>query len=375
VAAAVGGADVALDDATGIELIEQRDQTAGNHAKPFGERLLRKAGRGLDNVQNSGVMRSEFQGREPLGEFVRGVTAELGEQEGGAEGAGSGGSLVLAADRLHISIIAVKNHSVIERLYERTTSVLRRYPMSTSSSPIAASTVAAPRIRHQGPPLGVLAAIYMVLFCTGLYFVTSFGGKPYFPGPWEPVSTMQAFFSARPHAVLLCAFFQFGAAIVLGIFTATIVNQMRFLGVRAAGVNIALFGGFATAFSIFASACTLWAMAQHGVAQDAIVTEALYYFSFAFGGPGFSVPLGLLIAGISVPAMFMRLLPKWVTVAGIALGVIGELSWLNLVFPRAVFLVPLTRFPGFIWLIAAGFLLPRTVKVQRGRQPGSDLAS
>ncbi|MGB9029465.1 MAG: hypothetical protein WCC27_05015 [Acidobacteriaceae bacterium] len=228
--------------------------------------------------------------------------------------------------------------------------------MSTSSA-----AVAAPRMRHQGPPAGMLATIYTILFCTGLYFAMGFGGRPHFPAPWEPVSTIAAYFATQPHAVMLCAFFHFGSAIVLGLFTATMVNQMRFLGVRAAGVNIALFGGFATAFGMFASAFSLWAMAQHGVAQDAAVTEALYYFGFAFGGPGFSAPLGLLMAGISIPALLMKLLPRWVTVLGIVLGLVGELSWLALLFPKAVILIPLTRFPGFVWLIAAGFLLPRTV--------------
>lgn len=28
---------------------------------------------------------------------------------------------------------------------------------------------------------------------------------------------------------------------------------------------------------------------------------------------------------------------------------------------KALFLVPLTRFPGFIWLIAVGFALPRAI--------------
>jgi hypothetical protein len=113
------------------------------------------------------------------------------------------------------------------------------------------------------------------------------------------------------------------------------------------------------------SACSLWTLAQHGVAEDAAVTEAFYYFGFAAGGPGYSVPLGLLMAGISVPALLMKLLPKWVAWMGIALGAIGELSWLNLILPKLVFLVPLTRFPGFIWLIAAGFLLPRETRDQR----------
>lgn len=232
------------------------------------------------------------------------------------------------------------------------------------------SPAAPARLRHQGPPLWLLASICTVLFLTGLWQVTISSGKPYFPGPWEPASALVAFFEARPGSTELCAFFHFGAAIALGLFTATAVNQMRFLGVRAAGVNIALFGGLATAFGMFVSAFSLWTLARPGIAHDATLTTALYYLGYAFGGPGFSVPLGLLIAGLSIPALLMRLLPKWLTVFGIALGVCGELSWLNLIYPKALFLIPLTRFPGFIWLIAAGILLPKTVAA--GRRSSSE---
>lgn len=229
----------------------------------------------------------------------------------------------------------------------------------------ASVSVPPPQVRHQGPPLGMLAVVYTGLFLAGLWPVTMFGGRPWFPGPSASAATIQAFFLERPHAVALCVLLQFGAAMVLGIFTATIVNQMRFLGVRAAGVNIALFGGFTTVFSGLASAACTWAQIQHGVAQDLAVTNAVYYMSFALGGPGFSVPMGLLMLGISIPAAFMRLLPKWICVLGFLLGAIGELSWLNLMFPKLIMLIPLTRFPGFIWLIAAGFALPRKTAVKR----------
>lgn len=226
--------------------------------------------------------------------------------------------------------------------------------MSTQSAAVAAQ-----RIRHQGPPAGMLAVIYTLLFLIGLWPVM-LGGRPSFPAPWDSASTMMTFFAQRADAVRLCVFFQFGAMVALGIFTATIVNQMRFLGVRAAGVNIALFGGLATVFDGFAAAFGMSAIVQGSAAQNPIVTTGFYYLSYAAGGPGFSVPMGLLMLGISIPAMLMKLLPKWVTWLGIALGVCGELSWLNFLFPKAVFLIPLTRFPGMVWLIAAGFLLPAT---------------
>jgi hypothetical protein len=177
------------------------------------------------------------------------------------------------------------------------------------------------------------------------------------------------FFQARPTAVLLCAFFHFGAAIPLGIFTATVVSRLHFLGIRAAGTFIALFGGFATAFNLLASAAMLWTLAHAGVTRDHALVQALYWLMTAFGGPGYSVPLGLLIAGIAVPAAFTRVLPRWLVIGGLAVAACGELSWLDLISDRALFLVPLTRFPGFAWLIAAGFALPSSIDTATGRPP------
>jgi hypothetical protein len=84
-----------------------------------------------------------------------------------------------------------------------------------------------------------------------------------------------------------------------------------------------------------------------------------------FWGSWFSIPMGLLIAGVCIPAAVGRLLPKWLIVFGLLLAVAGELSWFNLVFPQALFLIPLVRFPGFIWLIATGFLLPKNISVEQ----------
>lgn len=215
-------------------------------------------------------------------------------------------------------------------------------------------------LHHRGPHLGGLAVAYTILFLVGLYQVISFTGGPHFPGPWESANGIASYFQAHSSSVLICALFQFGSAIPLGIFTATIVSRLRFLGVRAAGPYIALFGGFATAINILASSHFLWVMALPGVAQDANLLRAIYFLGYSFGGPGFSVPMGLLIAGISVSAGFAKLLPKWIVAFGLLLAVCGELSWISLVVPGALFLIPLTRFPGFIWLIAAGFALPST---------------
>jgi hypothetical protein len=213
--------------------------------------------------------------------------------------------------------------------------------------------------RHPSPPLGIVAIIFTLLFAAGLYLVVSVTGGPHFPLPWESSDTIAAYFQGHTTAVRWCAFLEFGAAIPLGIFTATIVSRLQFLKVRAAGIHIALFGGMLAAFDTAVSSQILGVMAHPDVAQNTAILRALYDLMFSFGGVGFSVPMGIFMAGICVPAAFRRLLPKWLVVFGLALVVIGELSSLSLLFPKMVFLSPLTRFPSFIWLIAAGFAMPK----------------
>jgi hypothetical protein len=84
-----------------------------------------------------------------------------------------------------------------------------------------------PATRHRGPNLGIVAMIFTVLFLAGLYPVTVFGGMPYFPGPWESASTIATFFRLRQMRFSSAPFFIL-AQRLRGIFTATVVSQLRF---------------------------------------------------------------------------------------------------------------------------------------------------
>ena len=228
---------------------------------------------------------------------------------------------------------------------------------------IPVATVPASDIRKAapGPHPGAVAVVSAVLFALSLAVLGNSAAGTRFPHPDDSPSAMQAYFLANAAHAQLCALFQFGAAIALGIFTAAATNRLHSLGIRAPGVRIALFGGWLAAFNSLLVASLIWVLAQSGVAQDAAVAHAIYLFAFALGGTGYAAAIGLLCAGLSLPSLFSGLLPRWLAICGLVIAVIGELSWLGLILPRFNICIPLARFPGYLWVIAAGFTLPRSV--------------
>ncbi|MEJ7645540.1 MAG: hypothetical protein WKF87_13170 [Chryseolinea sp.] len=219
-------------------------------------------------------------------------------------------------------------------------------------------------ITPPSPHPGIVAIVFALLFNTGLSFVISFTGPPYYPGPWESATTIAEYFRNNGDDAVMCAFFQIGASIPLMILTGTFVVRLRANGANAAGTYFALLGGIMTAINLSLSALTLWVLGTLANDIDQGTIRMLYYLCFAVGGVGYSMPMGLLIAGIAVTSWFSKSLPKSVVVIGLGIAIIGALSWLSLIFPKLLFLIPLTRFPAFIWLIGAGFVVVTRTKSQ-----------
>jgi len=214
--------------------------------------------------------------------------------------------------------------------------------------------------RHRGPHLGALSVVYTVLFLASLVVTAVMSNGGHIPSPFIAPDSIQAFFANNAKAVKIGAFLQFGAAVPLGIFTATVVSRLQFLGMNVAGVLITLFGGFAGSVFCAISALLQWVLAQPGVASQAEMTRAVHLLAFATGGVGFVVAFGLLLAGVSVIAWFTKILPRWLVWTGLVLAAVAELSSLSLVFGPISYLLPVARFVGLVWMIATGFLLPRS---------------
>jgi hypothetical protein len=220
--------------------------------------------------------------------------------------------------------------------------------------------------RHRGPNLGAVGVVYTLLFVSSLVATGIMTKGGHFPSPFAPDDLSRAFFAEHADAVRVSSFLQFGAAVPLGIFTATVVSRLQFLGMNVAGVFISLFGGFAASLFGAMSAAFQWALAQPGIATNPGATRVLHLLAFATGGPGYVVSFGLLMAGVCVISWFARLLPRWLVWLGLVLAVVAEFSVLSLVLTPAGYLLPIARFLGFVWIIGTGFMLPNG---RSGAQP------
>jgi hypothetical protein len=212
---------------------------------------------------------------------------------------------------------------------------------------------------HKSPPLLVLAIVSAALFVASIVATAVMTSGGHLPSPYENGSSAW-FFSDHADAVRVAAFLQLGAAIVLGLFAAVAVSRLRFFGVGAAGVSIALFGGVAGSVFAASSALVQWALVSMDPTTLPALSSGFQWLYFALGGPGHVALTGLLVAGVSVSGALAGLLPRSILWAGVVLAAIAELSTLVLILPGAVFLLPLARFFTFAWMIAVGAMLPKS---------------
>jgi hypothetical protein len=222
---------------------------------------------------------------------------------------------------------------------------------------MSADSVALPlprRDAYVGPPPAVPAIALTVTFLAGVVLGASNGG---FATPDTPAAEMAADVSAQPAVLRWVAVLQVGSALALGVFTAAITGVLESRGVRVAGVAVARFGGTAAAVLLALSALCSWCVAQLAGSADPGTVKALALLGFATGGPGQVAVLGLLMAGVSIPTMLGRLVPTWVSVSGLVLAGVALVAVLSLAVDQLQALLPLARFPGFLWAIAVALTI------------------
>lgn len=128
---------------------------------------------------------------------------------------------------------------------------------------------------HRGPSLLMLGGIYLALFMSGLIISTRMAGGQFYVSPFVSEAAILEFFHLHADAVRVQGFVVFASAIPLGIYAATVVSRLNYLGVRAAGATIALFGGFGASFILALSGMAQWVLSQHNRSASAGKTHCL----------------------------------------------------------------------------------------------------
>jgi hypothetical protein len=181
-----------------------------------------------------------------------------------------------------------------------------------------------------------------------------------FAMPQEPVTADVAHFVQYSTSLQRGSFVELASAFPLGIFVATVVSRLRFLGIRAAGESIALIGGVVAMSMLIVSALAMWALSTPSATEAAGAVRVFQLVAFGTGGPGFVAPLGLFVAGVSVTAGLKRLIPRWLMWLGIVVALASELSTLMLLVNQAAIFIPIGRFIGIVWMVGVAATLPAT---------------
>ena len=232
---------------------------------------------------------------------------------------------------------------------------------------------ASPRFR--GPSLILLATVHILLFVAGLVAAATLRHGAPFVTPFAAAEKLLSFLAQSPTAVRVSNFFLFASAVPFGIFAVTAVSRLRFMGVHAAGTNIALLGGLIATIALMLSGSAGWILSVPEVSTSAQVAKAIVFLNFLLGGVVFAVGFGLLAAGVSVTSHFMRLLPRWMIVLGMVVAVAGELSSFSLIAFPANFFIPITRYLGVIWMVSVAVPLTKDRKVAQTAQAHDSLSA
>lgn len=217
-----------------------------------------------------------------------------------------------------------------------------------------------PSTRSGGPHPGILAAVSLGLTIGGLLCSAILTGGLAFVSPFSPAGQIAGYFHGNSDAVRLAGMFQFASAVPLGIFAAVVYARQLRLGVRVPGPAIGFFGGITAASFLMLSSLLVWVLSRPEITTDQTLTHALLFLAFVTGGVAYVVGMGLLVAGIAVPALILHFVPRWLAWTGLVIAALSELSFLSMTLEPLQVLLPIGRFGGLLWLVVVGFLLPRT---------------
>jgi hypothetical protein len=206
-------------------------------------------------------------------------------------------------------------------------------------------------------PVGVWSGLgFVVLFLVGAV-LSNVATSEVYPRPGDSVADVQAYFADNQGVTEVLALTQAGSSVCLAVFAGVVAMAIRRRDVGGSRASAwCLVGGCLAAALLLFSAVVVWALSREPVVADAEGVGALHQVTFAAGGAGHVVPLGIMVGAASIAGLQSGWHGRWLARFGLASAAVSLLSVVTLVaLGPLVVLIAVGRFSAFVYVLAAGF--------------------
>ncbi|MEV0646662.1 hypothetical protein AB0I28_15505 [Phytomonospora sp. NPDC050363] len=196
--------------------------------------------------------------------------------------------------------------------------------------------------------LGGVAAVALFVASTSITSGTA-------PLPGEGTGAeIAGYLRGTAGALELQATLQVASAFALFLFAALTASRLA-----APYRQLVLGGGVLAAATTAMSAAVTAVMAQDGVIAEEGLLPALQWLAFLVGGPAHAIWFAPLLVGLALGGRASGLFPRWLAVTGTVIGALASLAVVAIAVYYASPFIPLGRYGGFLWILAATFHLVR----------------
>ena len=214
-----------------------------------------------------------------------------------------------------------------------------------------------PSVGREGSRAAVVfSVLYAVTCIASLFSVPIMAPGARIPNPFGPDDLSRTFYLHSAEAVRMTAFLQLLSALCLAALAAVISGTQKNRASSASSALTMLGGGGGGVLLALTALCS-WAIASPGAVDPGAAFRTLQFLPFLFGGPGWAGFFCLFMAGVVMGGS--GVLPRWLSSSGYFLSAVSGLAMLTLLTIGAAVCLPIARFLGFLWLIAATTVLAR----------------
>ena len=225
--------------------------------------------------------------------------------------------------------------------------------MTATSTTSTATPINREGRQQLGPPLLAPAIAYAICMLASVALSVS--------APRNTDSATKILDYTRAHVGLteFVGFLQVAAAIPLAIWAATVYRRQRQLGITAPGTAIGFAGGLLAAGAMTLLGLLTWAGAAGAGSFDPAVAALVANLAFITGTAAFVPAIGLMVAGVAVPAYFMKFGSRPFVIFALVVAAISLVACFAMLTPALDFTLPIGRFGGLIAIVVFSLVLPK----------------